>query len=79
MIVGFGRHANCDVKDVPVKYMCWLAKPTRYYLDSKSPEVTFKVPLPVQLEARRILEERGHIIIGERIEDSAGNIVYERR
>lgn len=79
MRVGFGKFKNHNIENVPETYICWLAKPTRYYENRRSSEVVFKVPIAVQMEARKVLESRGCRIIGERIENRDGVVIYERR
>jgi hypothetical protein len=68
MKLTFGIHKGKELEDVPEEYLCWLAKPTRYYKSQHSPEVAFKVPWAITVEARRIVESRGYKIIGERVE-----------
>ena len=79
MRVGFGKFAQHNIESVPIPYLCWLAKPSRYYKSQHSPEVTFKVPILVQMEARKVLDQRGFRIIGNRIENRDGYVVYEKR
>jgi hypothetical protein len=79
MKTGFGLYAKHNMENLPLGYLCWLAKPTRFYKDKHSTDVTWKVPIAVQMEARRILEERGAKIVGERIENKEGDTIYIRR
>ncbi len=68
MILNFGVHAGKEIDQVPLEYLKWLAKPKAYTKNRVSTEITFSVPFAVRAEARRVLEERGYVIIGERIE-----------
>jgi hypothetical protein len=68
VILPFGAHRGEQIEDVPEDYLKWLAKPKPYTKNIHSSEIKWSVPVTIRMEARRILENRGYRIIGERIE-----------
>jgi hypothetical protein len=68
MKIPFGKFKGTDMADLPEDYLCWVAKPKysgKYYESLHSTDLKWKVPFPVKIEARRILESRGWKLIGE--------------
>jgi hypothetical protein len=71
MILQFGQYKGMELTDVPEPYIQWLGKPTysgKFYLNSRSTELNWKVPWSVTVAARQILEARGYKLKGTRWE-----------
>lgn len=71
MILGFGIYKGKRLEEIPEDYLMWLAKPKysgKFYESLHSTNLKWRVPLEIKTEARRILEERGWKLIGERWE-----------
>jgi len=67
MQMPFGKYRGTHLEQLPEDYLIWLAK-GKGYTKAHTTEMKFSIPIPVWAESRRILEERGYKIIGERIE-----------
>jgi len=68
MILPFGKFAGQDMEVVPEDYLMWLAGGGIYTKNRHSTEIKWKVPMPIWVEARKILEARGYKLKGERWE-----------
>lgn len=69
MLLNFGTHKGEDLKDIPLDYLMWLAKPKysgKFYENIRSTELKWKVPFEVSIEARITLGDKGYKLIGER-------------
>ena len=70
-ILTFGDHRGKSLEDIPEPYLLWLGKPTysgKFYLNSRSTELNWKVSWSVTVAARQILEARGYKLKGTRWE-----------
>ena len=68
MNIPFGKYKGQAMESLPEDYLMWLGKPKysdKYYKSLHSTELDWKVPFPIKLEARRILENRGYKLIGK--------------
>ena len=71
MILNFGKYKGKKLEDLPEDYIKWLGKPVysgKFYKSLHSTELNWKVPFPVKVEARKVLEKLGFKLIGERWE-----------
>jgi hypothetical protein len=70
-ILTFGKYKGQTLESVPEDYLQWLGKPVysgKFYLNSRSTELNWKVPWSVTVAARQILEARGYKLKGTRWE-----------
>ena len=72
MIIHFGKFRGRTMDSIEDDgYLQWLAKPKysgKYYESLHSTDLKWKVPFPVKIEARKILESRGWVLKGEHFE-----------
>lgn len=66
MIMPFGKFRGTPLERLEDDYLMWLAKGQGYTKNKHSTEMQFKIPAPVWIEARKILESRGCVLKGER-------------
>jgi hypothetical protein len=72
MLLPFGAFKGHDLSDpaIPDSYMRWLASRGRYDSKINRFETAWKVPVDVWMAARKEMERRGYVHIGERFERS---------
>jgi hypothetical protein len=70
-ILTFGKYKGQPLEEIPDDYLMWLGKPSysgKFYLNSRSTELNWKVPWGVTVAARVILEARGFKLKGTKWE-----------
>ena len=70
MTLDFGVHKGKELSDpsIPDDYVRWLGSRGKYLLTGNRFITSWKVPVPVWMEARMEMERRGYRHIGERFE-----------
>jgi len=72
MIIPFGIHQGKTYEEIPTDYLIFIAQGAKYFKGKHTTETTFKATWPQRFEAYRVLETRGYVRIGERIEGPDG-------
>ncbi len=66
--IPFGIHKDKPITEIPDSYLFWLAKPRysgKFYTSLHSTDKKWKVPINVQIEARKEADRRGFELQGE--------------
>jgi len=72
--IGFGKYHDKsleEIYDLNISYLQFLAKPRysgKFYENSRSTELNWRVPWVVRIAARELLFSRGWKLLGERFE-----------